>query len=217
MVHINVLQELYDLFPSSEEPEDTLSVHSAPDHQLMLHLLVAAVNWWPQPKDNVFDGQLAGTSSILVDSGSSHTFLSDKLISVIQGVCPLNPPIQVQVANGVVLSCASYIPQAQWSVQGYYFVTDLKILPLPSHDMILGLDWLQSFSPMHIHWQQQWISIPYKGQTIFLSGIDSDLPVGTILQLTAVQPEPVIVALPDLPPALTQLLQEFEYLFLASY
>jgi hypothetical protein len=217
MVHINVLQELYDLFPSSEEPEDTLSVHSAPDHQLMLHLLVAAVNWWPQPKDNVFDGQLAGTSSILVDSGSSHTFLSDKLISVIQGVCPLKPPIQVQVANGVVLSCASYIPQDQWSVQGYYFVTDLKILPLPSHDMILGLDWLQSFSPMHIHWQQQWISIPYKGQTIFLSGIDSDLPVGTILQLTAVQPEPVIVALPDLPPALTQLLQEFEYLFLASY
>lgn len=66
---------------------------------------------------------------------------------------------------------------------------------------------------MHIHWQQQWISIPYKGQTIFLSGIDSDLPVGTILQLTAVQPEPVTAALPDLPPALTQLLQEFEYLF----
>jgi hypothetical protein len=218
MVHINVLQELYDLFPSSEEPEDTLSVHSAPDHQLMLHLLVAAVTGGHSPKTMCLMGSLQGHPlSILVDSGSSHTFLSDKLISVIQGVCPLKPPIQVQVANGVVLSCASYIPQDQWSVQGYYFVTDLKILPLPSHDMILGLDWLQSFSPMHIHWQQQWISIPYKGQTIFLSGIDSDLPVGTILQLTAVQPEPVIVALPDLPPALTQLLQEFEYLFLASY
>lgn len=98
-------------------------------------------------------GALQGhTISILVDNGSSHTFLSAKLSPMLQGVYPLLQPIQVQVANGAVLSCSTYIPQAQWSMQGCNFVIHLKILPLPSHYMIPRLDWLQSFSPMHIHW-----------------------------------------------------------------
>jgi hypothetical protein len=107
------------------------------------------------PKTMCLMGHLQGHPlSILVDSGSSHTFLGDKLSGVIHGICQLNPPLQVQVANGVVLSYTSYVPQARWSVQGYDFITDLKTLPLPCQDMILSLDWLQSFSPMQIHWQQ---------------------------------------------------------------
>jgi hypothetical protein len=87
MVHINVLQELYDLFPSSEEPEDTLSVHSAPNHQLMLHLSVAAVTGGHSPKTMCLMGSLQGHPlSILVDSGSSHTFLSDKLSGQYKGM-----------------------------------------------------------------------------------------------------------------------------------
>lgn len=42
-VHINVLQELYDLFPSHDDNDDTHSVQSAPDHHIMLHLSVVAV------------------------------------------------------------------------------------------------------------------------------------------------------------------------------
>lgn len=143
MIHLNVVQEIYDLFQSSDDNVDAQSVQSAPDHQLMLHLSTAAVTGCPSPKTMCLLGSLQGHPiSILVDSGSSHTFLSTKLSPMLQGVCPLSQPIQVQVANGAVLSCSTYIPQAQWSVQGYNFVTDLKLLPLPSHDMILGLDWL---------------------------------------------------------------------------
>lgn len=91
--------------------------------------------------------------SILVDSGSSHTFLSAKLSARLQGVSPLDPPIQVQVANSAILTCDTFMPKAKWQVQECCFVNDLKILSLPSHDMILGLDWLQSFSPMHIDWR----------------------------------------------------------------
>lgn len=78
--------------------------------------------------------------TILVDSGSSNTSLSSKFKDSLPGVCSLNPPIEVQVANGAVLLCDTYVPAARWSVQGYSFVSDLKLLPLPTHDMILGLD-----------------------------------------------------------------------------
>jgi hypothetical protein len=75
----------------------------------------------------------------------------------------------------------SIFQQAVWLVQGCSFTTDLKLLPLQSYDMILGLDWLSSFSPMQNHWQQKWIAIPYDGATVVLIGDALDLPVGSVL------------------------------------
>jgi hypothetical protein len=40
----------------------------------------------------------------------------------------------------------------------------LKILPLNCYDVILGMDWLASNSPMHIDWQEKWL-VFYKEQT----------------------------------------------------
>jgi hypothetical protein len=42
---------------------------------------------------------------ILVDSGSSHTFVSADIAAKLTGVSPVLSPIVVQVANGAVLSC----------------------------------------------------------------------------------------------------------------
>jgi hypothetical protein len=119
----------------------------------MAHLSVAAAAGAPAPKTLCLAGTLQGHPiSILVDSGSSHTFLSTKIGSSLPHLQPLQPTLAVQVANGEILQCTQHLPQALWSVQGCNFTTDLKLLPLQSYDMILGLDWLSSFSPMHIHW-----------------------------------------------------------------
>jgi len=107
------VQELYDLFQSTEDQEDTKSVQSAPDHQIMLHLSVAAVTGSSCPNTMCLMGSLQDQPiSILVNSGSSHTFLSAKFRDSLPGVCALNPPIQVQVANGAVLLCDTYVPAA---------------------------------------------------------------------------------------------------------
>jgi hypothetical protein len=45
------------------------------------------------------------------------------------------------VANGQVLQCSTELRQASWSIQEVVFVDDLKLLPLPYYDMILGIDW----------------------------------------------------------------------------
>jgi len=79
---------------------------------------------------------------ILVDSGSSHTFISEQLAGQLSGVQSIDTALSVQVANGTVLHCSSFIPTAAWSVDAYEFQSDLKVLPLHSYDMILGLDWL---------------------------------------------------------------------------
>jgi hypothetical protein len=51
------------------------------------------------------------------------------------------------------MTCSQVFTQAQWTIQGYGFSFDLKVLPLQSFDVILGLDWLETFSPMEVHWK----------------------------------------------------------------
>lgn len=106
--------------------------------------------------------QLKGTIGdqevlILVDSGSSHSFISSTLASNLLGVQSLSSPVSVLVADGSSITCTQEVQMAAWSVQGYEFHSNLKIIPLGSYDMIVGTDWLSAFSPMKVHWAQKWM------------------------------------------------------------
>lgn len=96
-----------------------------------MHLSVAAIGT-TAPKTLCLSGEIQGTTiSVLIDSGSSHTFVSTLVARSLAGVQKLLPEVPVQVTNGVVLNCTSYIPAASWS-EGYTFTSDLKLLPLSS-------------------------------------------------------------------------------------
>ena len=62
------------------------------------------------------------------------------------------------------------------------------MLPLGNFDAILGMDWLEAYSPMQVHWALKWLAIPYKGQTQVLQGILPDEPDHLLLQLEHSEP-----------------------------
>jgi hypothetical protein len=88
---------------------------------------------------------------ILIDSGSCHTFVSSKVTMQLPGGSSLNTPFAVQVASRSTLSYEGQIKRVEWFIQGYKFISDLKILPLQHFDVILGYNWLSQFSPMRVH------------------------------------------------------------------
>jgi hypothetical protein len=53
---------------------------------------------------------------IMLDSGSSHSFLNVVHSSSLQGVASLAHPLSVRVANGNVINCTSHLSNAVWSV-----------------------------------------------------------------------------------------------------
>ena len=91
--------------------------------------------------------------------------------------------VSVQVADGSSVPCSQEIPTAVWSVQGYEFHSNLKVLPLSSYDMILGMDWLEAFSPMKVHWSQKWISISYGPIQVLLQGQLPESASGAVVQV----------------------------------
>lgn len=79
---------------------------------------------------------------MLVDSGSSHSFICEELAEHLQGVKACKSTMAVRVANGGVMQRDRELPACSWRTQGVTFHTDLKVLPLGWYDVILGIDWL---------------------------------------------------------------------------
>jgi hypothetical protein len=94
------------------------------------------------------------------------------------------------------------------------FFFDFRVLPLVHHEVILGMDWLSTFSPMQVHWQEKWVAIPYQGAVVVLQGEDFELPNHLLLQLCAMD-EPVTenAAQSPTPPKVQSIIDSFANLF----
>ena len=116
-----------------------------------------------------------------MDSGSTHTFVSQTLASQLSEISTFHPALQVTVADGSQLTCCSQIDQLSWSVQRCHFVSAAKILPLTSYELIVGMDWMASRSPKQVDWHNKWMIIPYGQGHSFLQGELMSLPTGSVI------------------------------------
>jgi hypothetical protein len=88
---------------------------------------------------------------ILVDSGSSHSFVSASFLDAC-GIQPvLMSPRHVKVANGETLVTNKQVLQLSWWIQGHTFCTNMMVLELGAFDTIQSFDWLPPHSPMNCH------------------------------------------------------------------
>lgn len=114
---------------------------------------------------------------LLVDSGSTHSFVSKAFASRLGVATEPLPPVSVRVTNGQRLHCNSMVHKLAWQVPGHTFHTDLRVLELSAYDGVLGMDWLGAHSPMNCHWLEKTIAFVTEGKQVQLQGVKtSDLP-----------------------------------------
>lgn len=161
-----------------------------------------------------FQGVLLNHSVlILLDSGSSHTFVSNHLRDKHQPTHVVPISVSVRVANGEVLLCEEKWLQVPWQIQGCTFLSDILFLPLRGCDMVVGMDWLQTFSPMRVDWVQQWLAIPYQGQEVILYGHTHPIPECTVVELLLVSDDTSVRPSSQLPDQIQALLEQYASIF----
>ena len=128
------------------------------------------------------------TVLILIDSGSSSNFISQQLADRLQYPVTDLPTAKVHVAGGGSIDCTKLLPDVQWYTQGHKFTTDLKVLPLGSYDIILGMDWLESQNngKMWVNWKKKTMRFKHEGTRITLRGVQTNLEVCTIVSVKGV-------------------------------
>jgi hypothetical protein len=116
---------------------------------------------------------------ILVDSGSSHSFVSKSFLEDLH-IKPLpTQPRKVKLANGGIMVTDMWVPKMEWWASGHTLTADMKVLKLSAYDAILGYDWLKPHSPMICHWEDRTLQFVDQGRDITLQGVQ---PVDSMVQ-----------------------------------
>jgi hypothetical protein len=111
-VQLHLVEEIWNQFTTSESKE-TMDYVPAELHAVVMSQ--AAQGEVSATKTMKFLGSIQGVDLlILLDSGSSHTFLSAAVASQLTRCSQICEPLSVQIANNTHLICSSELPNATW-------------------------------------------------------------------------------------------------------
>ena len=107
----------------------------------------------------------------LIDSGSTHNFISDRVAETLR--LPVKPttPFTVRVANGERLSCKGKYEKLTVNLQGNEFHLDFFSVPLNGLDMVLGIQWLETLGSVVCDWKKRTMDFIWEQQPKKLQGI----------------------------------------------
>ena len=146
-----VVEALWDSFDNSE---DGCSEHQDKPvtEQLLVAISKAAALGACAARTIWFSGTIAGHPMlILIDSGSSSSFLSESLAAQLSSAVLTPQSTQVQVAGGGLLLSSGILRNVSWTLDQCTFHSYFRVLPLMAFDAIMGMDRLAAFSPMYVH------------------------------------------------------------------
>ncbi|PNX65654.1 hypothetical protein L195_g054648, partial [Trifolium pratense] len=85
---------------------------------------------------------------VLIDSGSTHNFVQDRVVKQLGLVTQQGHTFNVLVGNGEQLGCTSVCTNVSLSMGSQAFVVDLYVLPLSGAELVLGVQWLKTLGPI---------------------------------------------------------------------
>jgi hypothetical protein len=88
------------------------------------------------------------TLTALVDSGSTHSFISVEAVSRLHLLPIHRPGLQVKVANDDQVACDSIYKDTRFTIDDKEFVLDSFVIPLAGYNMVLGVHWLRTLGPI---------------------------------------------------------------------
>ncbi|VFQ72087.1 unnamed protein product [Cuscuta campestris] len=125
----------------------------------------------PSPRSLRMAGMIKeGVVQVLLDGGSTNNFIHPAVAERL--ALPLQPvnPFRVYVGNGDSLRCIYSCPQTPLLLQGHCFEVDLYHLAIHGPDVVLGVQWLQTFGKVAHDYSQMTMEFTWKGGTVLLRG-----------------------------------------------
>ncbi|KAJ1699376.1 hypothetical protein LUZ63_007888 [Rhynchospora breviuscula] len=114
-----------------------------------------------------YKGMLDGVPiCILIDTGSTHSFINPSLVNTDNWNTTTTPPLIVRIANGADMSTFTKCSDLPFPLQNYALTATVKLLNIQGYDLILGIDWLAQHGPMTIDWELGQLQLFREGQKL---------------------------------------------------
>ncbi|KAL3504669.1 hypothetical protein ACH5RR_034510 [Cinchona calisaya] len=176
-----VLAEGGEDFTIEEEEEEILKKCQEEGEseimQISLHALTGAMTH----KTIRIGGNIKGRRiSILIDRGSSHSFVDKKLVREVWWNVRNTEAMIVLISNGEKIMSKGICRPLIWKMQQYEFKHPVRTLKLGESDMELGVDSSARFSPIQMDFKKLKISFEIGGKKVTLHEIDQEPEVKLI-------------------------------------
>ena len=110
---------------------------------------------------------------ILIDSGSTHNFLDERLVRKMGLDAEPTAGFEVAIGDGTKLRAESLCRRVGIRVQGHDIIVDLYPLALRGADIVLGTQWLQSLGPVTFDFRSMWMKFQQGNKEVRLDGVRS--------------------------------------------
>jgi hypothetical protein len=123
-----------------DEPEEPSSPTSPkePVAQLMFAVFKAVVTRVAAHRTMQFQGVVQHIPvNILLDSGSSSSFINEAIVQQLTGVQTEASHCQVHVAGGGILQSSIVVRQLQWAIGSCSFQSDFRVLNMAAYDIVV--------------------------------------------------------------------------------
>lgn len=108
---------------------------------------------------------------ILIDTGSSHSFISEPLAYHLGCEIMETPTINVQIPDGTKMRSNKFISNFNWIMEEEEFQFPLRLLQLGGYHIILGCDWLEEVAPVTFDHRTKSITVLTETKCIKLEGL----------------------------------------------
>ncbi|MCH85044.1 Ty3/gypsy retrotransposon protein, partial [Trifolium medium] len=118
-----------------------------------------------------FQGTIHGVELlILVDSGATHNFVSQRLVHQMDWPIDITPQMQVKLGNGVQIATQGVCKGLEVYIGDFKLSPNLHLFELGGIDVVLGIEWLKTLGNTVINWKQQVMSFWVNDKWVMLKG-----------------------------------------------
>ncbi|KAJ9544404.1 hypothetical protein OSB04_024111 [Centaurea solstitialis] len=126
----------------------------------------------PGGKTLKIEGSISGIPMvILVDSGASHNFVSQKLTTALGISLEFFSGINITLGDGHAVFVNQRCRDLSVVISGCDFLFDALLFEMGQLDLILGIEWLKTLGEVIHNWEKQTMRFQWKGTSVFIQGL----------------------------------------------
>eukprot|EP00253_Pinus_taeda_P019281 PITA_19281 len=113
---------------------------------------------------------------VLIDSGSIHNFIHQKVAEMVHCFVRAISNFQVQIADGGTMKCEGRCEDVKLKMGDYQLKTHMFSIHMGGCDIVLGADWLRTLGPITMDFQELYMSFKQNNHTHTLRGLQAGAP-----------------------------------------
>eukprot|EP00253_Pinus_taeda_P013335 PITA_13335 len=113
---------------------------------------------------------------VLIDSGSTHNFIHQKIAEAAHCFVRAVSNFQVQIADGGTIKCEGRCENVKLQMGDYQLKTHMFSIHMGGCDIVLGAEWLRTLAPITMDFQELYMSFKQNNSTHALRGLQAGAP-----------------------------------------